>query len=297
MKKKIAIMFVGQIRTNGLSGTDNEEPNKILVSIDKYLLNNNFKHFYDYDIFISTDKICIEKAKSYFGENLKNINITEDNWFYNSLKNENEIKNYDFFYNQYLDRVINYKEYNSYTGCFYQNYRIYCAYNMILDYEQKTNIDYYYYIKIRMDSVLMQDFNQLMMFIEMNNKKICMEHDHLIIVNNEYKHIFNFINFIGIYQYKIDNSDGIFNYFFRNSSSSEINSNDAVFFFCPERQIIEYIRYLANINKDMTKDIFLGITYPSFHLIYRGNNNYGYSDHTDDKIFVPYHNHGILNLK
>jgi hypothetical protein len=263
MKKKIAIMFVGQVRTNGLSGSDTES-NKILVSINKYLLNNYFKNLYDYDIFISTDKIDIEKARLYFGENLKNINITENNWFYNKL--ENEIKNYDYFYDKYLDTIKQFGGYNSHTGSFYQNYRIYCSYNMILDYEKKVNIDYNYYIKIRMDSVLVQDFFPLMMLIEDKNKKICMEHDHLIIVNNEYKHIFNFINFIGIYQYKIDNSDGIFNYFFRNSSSSEINSNDALFFFCPERQIIEYIRYLANTNRDMIKDIFIGITYPSFSI-------------------------------
>ena len=285
MQKKIAIMITVQIRTNGLSSNDST-CNKILDSINKYLLNNDFKKIYDYDIFISTDKIDIEKSKLFFGEHLKNINITENNWYFNPISIE--YKTYEYFYNKYLNTIENAKQYNSYLSAFYQNYRIYCGYNMILDYEQKTNINYDYYIKIRTDSMFVQDFTQLMLIIEDKNKKICIEHDHLIIVNNEYKEIFNFINFIGSYQDKIHNSDSMFNHCFP-PWTFDINSNDELYFLCPERQMIDYIRYLVNINNHNTKDVFLGITYPSFHLLYRGNNQYGYSDHTDDKIFEPRH--------
>jgi hypothetical protein len=283
MKKRIAIMITGQIRLNGLS--DNESKcNKILDSIDKYLLNENFKNIYDYDIFISTDKIDIEKTKLYFGENLKNINLTENNWFYNPL--ETEIKNYEYFYDIYLNLIKNFESYYQYKECHYQNYRIYCAYNMVLEYEKKVNMNYDYYIKIRTDCICTQDFSQLIHLLEEKNKNICMEHDILIIVNNKYKDIFNFINFIGSYQTQIDNSDGIFNYFFP-PWGYDLNTHEYLYFFCPERQIIEYIRYLSKNNKHITKDIFLGISYPSFQLIYRGNNQYGFSTHTDEQIFVP----------
>ena len=287
--KKIAIMFVGQIRTNGLSKNYSED-NKILDSINNFLLNDNFKSLYDYDIFISTDEIDIEKTKLYFGEHLKNVNITENNWYYNDLTVE--VQSYDYFYNMYLKRIQHFS-YNSSIGSFYQNYRIYCSYKMILDNEKKTNTNYDYYIKIRLDSRIMQDIMQLILLIDEKQKKICMEHDHLIIVNSEYKEIFNFINFIGSYQHKIDNSDGLLNYFFRDTfydtNSNFMLFNNDVYFFCPERQIIEYIRYLINKNNNIVKDIFLGITYPSFELVYRGNNSYGYSDYSNDKIFEPYH--------
>ena len=285
--KNIAIMFIGQMRTNSLG--ENADDNIILDSINTYLLNEVFKNTYNYDIFISTDKIDIEKTKIYFGEHLKNINITENNWYYNDLIVE--VESYEYFYNMYLNRTKHFS-YNLCIDSFYQNYRMYCSYKMIIDNEKKTNTNYDYYIKIRLDSRIMQDIMQLILLIDTKQKKICMEHDHLIIVNNEYKEIFNFINFIGTYQDKINNSDGLLNYFFRffyDTNSNFMLFNNDVYFFCPERQIIEYIRYLINKNNNIVKDIFLGITYPSFELIYRGNNRYGYSDYSNDKIFEPYH--------
>jgi len=285
--KKIAIMFVGQMRTNNLG--ENAQDNIILDSINKYLLNDAFKNTYNYDVFISTDEIDIEKTKLYFGDHLKNINITENNWYYNDLTVN--VQSYDYFYNKYLNRIKN-LPYTSYLNSFYQNYRIYCSYKMIIDNEEKTNTNYDYYIKIRLDSRIMQDISLLMLLIE-KEKKICMEHDHLIIVNNEYKEIFNFIDFIGSFNDKINNSDNLLNYFFYDTFNdtypNHMTLNDNEFFFCPERQIIEYIRHLAKNKNNIIKDIFTGITYPSFQLIYRGNNQYGYSNYTDDSIFIPIH--------
>lgn len=286
MKQKIAIMLTGQMRTNGLSNDSNDTI--ILDSIKKYLLNNTFKENFEYDVFISTDQIDINKTKEYFGNNLNNINLTEKNWYYNPISVE--VESYEYFYNKYLDIIKNKPEYNSYIGPFYQNYRIYCCYKMIIDNEEKTNTHYDYYIKIRPDSIITQDFTQLMLLIINSNKKICMEHDHIIIVNNEYKDIFKFIHFIGLYQFNIHNDDKMFKHLFppwQYDICEEQNYN--LYFFCPERQLIEYIRSLANENKELlNKKIFLGITYPSFHLLYRGVNNYGYTSYTDNDIFLPY---------
>jgi len=291
MKQKIAIMLTGQIRTNGLSKLSNDTT--ILDSIRQNLLNDIFKDHYDYDIFISTDQIDINKTIEYFGINLKNINITEENWYYNPILTE--VESYEYFYNKYLDTIQKMHEYRSHIESFYQNYRIYCGYKMIIDNEQKTNTNYDYYIKIRLDSRIMQDFTQIMLLINKNHKKICMEHDHIIIVNKDYKDIFKFINFIGIYQNKIDNSEGIFNYFFR--GYFEIDPNDLTLFFCPERQIIEYIKQLTSINKENIKDVFMCITYPSFHLIYRGNDSYAYSDYNSQNIFQPFNTIDFLKTK
>lgn len=290
MKKKIAIMFTGQIRNNSLG--ENNTDNTILDSISKHLINAEFKENFDYDIFISTDKIDINKTVNYFGENLKNINFTEQNWYYSPISTE--IEKYEYFYDKYLETIKNLPQYNNYIGPLYQNYRIYCCYKMVLDYEISNRIEYDYFIKIRLDVRLMQDFTQLLYIIINKQKKICMEHDHLIISEKDYKDIFNFINFIGSYQFTIDNTDGIFNYFFP-PWTYDINSYNNLYFLCPERQLLDHIRMLINENNENLKNIFLGITYPSFQIIYRGPNNYGYSSYTDNEIFKPYHSIEYIN--
>ena len=64
-KTKIAIMFVGQIRINGLYNNYADD-NYILESIQKYLLNDKFIQTFDYDVFISTDNIDIDKCNLFF---------------------------------------------------------------------------------------------------------------------------------------------------------------------------------------------------------------------------------------
>ena len=81
----------------------------------------------------------------------------------------------------------------------------------------------------------------------------------------------------------------MFNYLFRGTYDICRKETYNIYFFCPERQIIEYIRSLVNENNELLQKICLGITYPSFHLLYRGVNNYGYSSYTDNNVFLPYH--------
>ena len=66
MKKRVGILFSGQIRSNSLNPNYNND-NIILDSISQYFLNSQFKEKYNYDVFISTDNIDVERAKSYFG--------------------------------------------------------------------------------------------------------------------------------------------------------------------------------------------------------------------------------------
>ena len=82
-KKSIAIFFSGQIRTNSLSNNKNNN-NLILNSINLNLINVKFKNKYNYDIFISTDEIDINKTKNQFNNNLKNIHCIEKNYYLNN---------------------------------------------------------------------------------------------------------------------------------------------------------------------------------------------------------------------
>ena len=84
-KKRIAILYSGQMRSNSLSdGYIND--NVILDETKKFFLNKQFNEKYDYDVFFSVDNINTEKATQFFGEHLKNIHITETNWFMNPIQ-------------------------------------------------------------------------------------------------------------------------------------------------------------------------------------------------------------------
>jgi hypothetical protein len=61
IKKRVAIIYSGQMRTNTLSDNYTSD-NIILEATTKYFLNKTFKENYDYDIFFSVDNMNIEKA-------------------------------------------------------------------------------------------------------------------------------------------------------------------------------------------------------------------------------------------
>ena len=67
MKKKIAIIFYGQMRENSLG---NSNDSTILDSYNKYFFNNLFKEKYDYDVNFSVVILNMDKKKEYFGSNL-----------------------------------------------------------------------------------------------------------------------------------------------------------------------------------------------------------------------------------
>jgi hypothetical protein len=65
--KKIAILFTGESRINGLSNNE-IITETILDSYKKYFFTDSFIENYDYDIFIITDDINIEKILEFFGK-------------------------------------------------------------------------------------------------------------------------------------------------------------------------------------------------------------------------------------
>ena len=77
----------------------------------------------------------------------------------------------------------------------------------------------------------------------------------------------------------------------------EINSDNSLYFFCPERQILEYIRYLLHKNKGTLINDLVTITYSSYTILYRGNNSYGYSNYNNNDVFIPYHNFETIKTK
>jgi hypothetical protein len=276
MKKKIAIIFSGQIRENSL-GDSNDST--ILDSYNKYFFNNLFKETYDYDVYFSVDQINIDKAKEYFGSNLKNINLTEKSYFMNKTENIIDL-DYDYFHQRYLNR--DFKGCDKNLHALYQFYRMFCGYKMA-----KYEYNYDIYIKIRPDSRMMQDINILLNEIEKGKKIIC-EHDHFFILTNELEDVFNFINVCGDYtSISVEENIKRYKHLIRSGVLYPDGTfgPDHVMRFCPEKQFMDHI-FSTLINRDISDNLFLKLVYPSFQLLYRGNNIYGhYSSDVND--FVP----------
>ena len=145
MKPRVAILYSGQTRANSLS-TKSTCDTVILDSTLIYFLNDYFKSRYDYDVFFSVDDIDIEKSKTFFGEHLKNIHITETDWFMEPI--ENKIFPFSNYYNKYI--TLNFQNCISYEQHLYQYYRMYCCYLLADDYEKK----------IRLNMIFLFEFDQ-----------------------------------------------------------------------------------------------------------------------------------------
>jgi hypothetical protein len=145
-RKRIAILFSGQMRTNSL-GINISNNDNIINSISKYILNDELKNKYDYDVFISTDNAQIHKCKDFFGNNLKNIHCFDINYLMNNV--ENKITSYNKLFHLYVNR--NYNNYRIYPNTVWQFYRLYDCYNMMCNYESINNYDYI--IRARLDTV------------------------------------------------------------------------------------------------------------------------------------------------
>jgi hypothetical protein len=126
--------------------------NLLLDRLRECILNEKFKEKYDYDIFISTDNIDIEKSILYFGDNLKNIYCSDTNSYLYP------INTYCKSYNDILHKYSQYdfKGCNSYLNNVWQFYRYYHCYNMVRNY---SDIQYDLYMRFRLDVAFQRNIN------------------------------------------------------------------------------------------------------------------------------------------
>lgn len=286
MKKRVGILFSGQIRSNSLNPNYNKD-DIILNSISQYFLNSQFKEKYNYDVFISTDDIDVEKAKSYFGRNLKNINITEKNWFHNPMKTTPN--SFDYYYEKYASK--NFDGHETHLHTLYQYYRMYINYLMLKNYQDDSNQTYDYFVRIRLDARIMQDLNLVFEYLENTEKSIFIEHEQLMIVKPELENVFMLIEHYGTYEEPVQNKYAIYLYL----TGGCPLATEQVMKYCPEKQFVDHIYYtVLQNNRDYFKSL-CGVKYPSFNLLYRENGSYAYIS-PDSPIYIspndwkPIHN-------
>jgi hypothetical protein len=285
MKKRIGFICSGQIRDNSLNPNQIND-DIILESFKNNLLNDEFKSKYDYDFFISTDYIDVDKSIEFFGDNLKNINITEDKWYLSELTNP--LNDFDYYFNRFTELTKNYKDFILHEHAMFQYYRMYSAYMMLKDYQIKENIHYDYLVRIRPDIRIMQDVNFLFDLLENTNLKIVLEHEQLCILKPDLEEMFDLVKHYGefnqiaepfdrVYMQFYDTQKGLSKNFPIGYKNHENFLNDKLIRFSPEKQFVDHINNLMKIKNLNPKSSYLGIVYPSYNLIY-SKKRYKYID-------------------
>ena len=307
MKKRVGFICSGQMRDNSLNPNQIND-NIILESFELNLLNNEFKSKYDYDFFISTDCIDVNKSIEFFGDNLKNINITDNKEYLFHLSNEPE-DFYDYF-NKFIETTKNYKNFILHEHAMFQYYRMYLAYMMLKDYQKKENIHYDYFVRIRPDIRIMQNVMYLFELLENTNLKVITEHEQLCIIKPELEKIFELVKYYGefnqmsiptkrVYMQFYNAKKGLSKDFPIDYKNHENFLNDTLIRFSPEKQFVDHIDNLMEVQNLNPEESYLGIVYPSYNLIY-SNKKYKYIEDSHpiyfDKNYIwkPYNENEYL---
>jgi hypothetical protein len=152
---------------------------------------------------------------------------------------------------------------------------MYCCYNLLKNYQKQTNASYDYLIRIRPDSLLMQDVMLLFDMLENTNLQFITDHDHFFILKNILEDVFKLVEKYGIYNDHINNKYNIYASFL---SKNGILYHNNVMCFCPEKQFTDHVYYtILSKNMDFNESFF-GMIYPSFQILYRGCGKYAHID-------------------
>ena len=206
IKKKIAILITGEIRSNSLGTGSNTT---FVDTFKKNVLNNDVLNNYDINIFFVTDKIDKNKAHEYFGEYLKDLLQV-------SFQDIDEPLNLDILISNYLN-YYNYRKNNpelfpiviaSRQTYVYTFYKLYVAYKLMKDYETKNLFKHDYILRMRPDSSLETNFYHDIVSLEKNNYEIMFSWDLAYFGKYDIiTHICNLIHIYGKYNYGEINHD------------------------------------------------------------------------------------------
>ena len=150
-KPRIAVLFSGQVRKNALNPDDSSDE-IILNSQLINLFNDEFNECYDYDIFISTDKLNIQKAQELFDSHLKNIHFYETGYYLNEVHMETPP------YEKVTKKPFNFEGKFVANGNLYQSFRLLDVHNLLIDYCNKTDTQYDLVVRARLDMEFKKSF-------------------------------------------------------------------------------------------------------------------------------------------
>lgn len=295
-KPRVGIIYSGQARTNTLNST-RQNDNIVWESTLKNFLNEEFSKKFDYDVFISTDETEQNLAYSHFGNHLKNINLTEKNWFLHHVA----VPEFNTVYEKYVSR--------DFYGCIpydyaiYQYYRMYVGYLMLKDYQAKTNTHYDLLVRVRPDIRFMQNVVPLFdMIMENPDIKVIIEHEQFMICKPEVEDIFRLFEKYGTYDRPVEEKLAIYL-----MSGIDLGDNRNMR-FSPEKQYVDHMYYTflsknisyftSSQNEQIPTKSIIGIKYSSFCALYRQDGSYGYITNINEwrpKYTLDYIKNGLIN--
>jgi len=301
MKPRIAFLFSGQTRENTLCDTiitsynnendeyDNiinthfkntlyrscEKSDDITDSYNKFIFTDEFKEKYDYDIFIATDTIDIDKTVAFFGEkHVKNIFVSSNKYYLNKF-DESQMHDAMHFVNKYCNNDFTlvcdepiHKDENGYWRYpigIIQYHRLYHCYNMMCQYSSNSNVKYDFIVRSRLDVTYTSNFLNLFDLFNDSNLQICAVDDIVAVGKPEIMHTYcNIVDTIGTFE-NLDKRDNFkvsiidiekwikfltedeFKY---NLKYSTLQLCEALFLYCDENglDIDKTIRHTGNMG-------------------------------------------------
>ena len=127
----IVFLFTGEARTSPFAHNAMHKSHEIMNSYINYIFTDDFKSKYKYKIYISADDVHVSNTINYFdANNVGNMHLLNTDYYLNPIKNK--LKPVNFFVDRY-NKIWKSRPYDKYEGSIYQHYKLFDAYNLLLN--------------------------------------------------------------------------------------------------------------------------------------------------------------------
>ena len=265
--QNIIFLFTGNSRDSPFSNYTTKSTAVILESYDKYIFTEEFKRDYNYNIYISSDNLDLEKTTSYFSsDKIGNIHLWDTDFFMKNINNKT--KDESVYQDKYNSRDWSY--YQKYTNSIGQFHKILDCYNLFLQDETSKDINWDYIVRIRLDMIIPVSIQSLILHMNENkSSEICAIYDFFAVGKPEIMDCYckGLDNNYGSYAYHTDVSTYNYIPLMRDYN----NKNRKVWTYAPERQLFEMLfEYCIKKNIDINQTIKEIMTNPEpYYLLSR----------------------------
>lgn len=182
MKKNIAVLIIGQIRTTSFGGgSDMGFEN----TCKQYMLSKEVVENYNVNIFLVTDHIDVNHVSNYFGNHLKKV-VQLDYEDKNIVDIEHCKRKYHEYYRYRKEnRLLLSKNINPIDVYVYFYYKLYYAYFEMKEYEKQTNTVYDFIMFARLDGHFMRHLFPFFQQLENDSVQIICNWDISVIGKKE----------------------------------------------------------------------------------------------------------------
>ena len=175
-KKRLAFLFTGNARTSPWSSPEAMSDSVILDSYKKYVFTEELRERYDFDVYVSTDRLSLKLLKEFFGAHLINLHNLDDN-FYAVPPHQNvlPVPKLEHCLERYASRA-KHPLCTDYPGSIHQHYKVLDAFALLL--EHTPHCTYDFIVRVRLDTQFTGPFLTCVQLLEDNpTAEVVMDHD------------------------------------------------------------------------------------------------------------------------